>query len=468
MATVPGQSDVVLPDASVGTLLRSVCTLSGPLVAANVSRTLMGFVDFAMVSALGPEAQAAVFPAGVMVFVVIAFGFGISACVNTFVSQALGRQELRQCGEFAWAGMYVSVAVGVIALAAWPVMPGLFNLFGHEPEVIRLEVIYGRLMLLTVAPTLLGKTISDFFTGIHKPMVMLVATVLSNIFNVGANYVLIFGKFGFPALGVAGAGWGTLAATLVYLAIMGGAFFYKKYRIPFYTMPLRGPSADHIGRLLALGVPMGLQFTADVVAWAVFTAFLVGAFGTEALAANNIVIQWIHVSFMPAVGIGMALTALVGKAIGQGHPDLAVRYTRLTLGLCLAYMGVMGGLFLVIPGPLADLFTDEPGVMHWTRYLFMLGAAFQLFDAMGIIYTSALRGTGDTKWPAVASIILCYGVFIPGALWIRYSFPQAGPVGPWIFATIYIILLGLALWWRFARGAWRRIDLFSSQDEHQT
>lgn len=435
--------------------------LAGPMIASMISRTAMSFVDFAMVSQLGTEAQAAVMPAGILLFCGVSFGMGSVQAVNTLVAQCFGRGEQRECAAFTWQGIYVSIAFGVAVLGLWPILPVVFHWIDHPPAVTAMEITYAQIGLLHIGPAIGAVAISGFFNGIHRPAVGFAATIIANLFNALANYALIFGHFGFPAMGIAGAAWATVAASFVNFAILGGWMFLPSYRHLYGVWAMRHFSWPRMGRLGRVGLPMGAQFTTDIIGWAIFTNLLVGMFGTVHLAANNIAFKFIELSFMPALGMGAALTSAVGKCIGSGRPDEARRFVRWCLAMLMVYMGGIGVAMVVFRHGFVGLLSDDPQVIHVAGGILILAAVFQISDAMNITYMSALRGAGDTHWIAAVNVALVMLVLL-GASWVlALARPQWGSLGPWIGATAYIVLLAFAQWGRYRWGPWERLRLFA-------
>jgi MATE family multidrug resistance protein len=209
-----------------------------------------------------------------------------------------------------------------------------------------------------------------------------------------------------------------------------------------------------IRRMLRFGLPAGVQFSVDIAAFTVFTLLLVGRFGTTQLAAHNLVFKLLEVSFMPAVGMGMAVQAAVAKAIGAGDPALARRIVRWATGFTCGYMGVVAVGYLGFRYPLAHALTDSPEVVGYAVQLLLLCAVFQLFDAVGITHGHALQGAGDNRWQAIASATLVIGVLVGGGYAAAILRPEWGCLGPWAAATAYIITLGLTLWARWRFGPW--------------
>jgi MATE family multidrug resistance protein len=167
---------------------------------------------------------------------------------------------------------------------------------------------------------------------------------------------------------------------------------------------------------------------------------------------------------MPPVGVAIAMASLIGHAIGEGRHGLAMRRANIAMALAGSYMVVMSVAFLLLRRPMMSYWTDDAAVVAAGVVMLVWIAAFQVFDGLGIIYVNALRGAGDTKVPALLVALHCWGIFITGGYLMATYRPEWGPGGPWMMATVYIILLGLILRWRFNRGAWRSIDLFRRMD----
>jgi len=434
--------------------------LAVPNMLTTVSATIMSFVDFAFVSQLGSEAQAAVGNAVVLTWSLLGLGTGITGVVTTFASQALGRNEPREGAAYLWQAIWLSAGFGLFCLLLSPLVRYVYANFGHAGKVVMLETQYTQVMFAAAFPILAASALSHYFNGIHRPIVTTISVVAANIFNAVADYALIFGHFGLPAMGVAGAATATLIAAGLRAAFLLGMLalpvFRERFR-PFAAMRL---NLQRLRNLLRVGGPVSLQTAADIAAWALFANWIIGRFGTVQLAATHIVWKFMELSWLPALGIGSAVNALVGKAIGQGRPDLAQRRTRLGLICCLTYMAAMGLAFLLFRWQLVGLLANEEKVLAWGARLMIIAAAFQLFDPLCIIYSNALRGAGDTKIPSAIVIGYCYGLVIVGGRLISAVWPEGESLGPWLMSAAYVMLLGSTLRLRWNGGSWRRIDLF--------
>jgi MATE family multidrug resistance protein len=198
---------------------------------------------------------------------------------------------------------------------------------------------------------------------------------------------------------------------------------------------------------------------ADVLAWSMFSSFVMARAGEDAMAANMFSFRFMSVSFMPALGIGTAITALVGRYIGMGRPDLAMHRAHLGFKVNVTYMLTCGLLFFVFRHELMRLFSDKPEVLRIGSTLLVFAAVFQLSDAMYCTYSGALRGAGDTFVPAMATGIMNWTMSVGLGYVIVRLHPEWGAAGPWTIATIYSITLSTYIYIRFKRGGWRSIRL---------
>jgi len=443
------------------TSLKYMLKLAAPMVVAHISFTIMQFVDRFMVSRLGTEELAAILPAGYVGFLPAAFAIGVMTSVNTFVSQSLGRGDKKACSNYCWQAIYMGVAYSVVVLIImWPAAPTIFKMLGHEPEVAAMEVIYLRIMLYVQVLAVFVWASSQFFMGVHRPVVMMYSAIAGQVVNVVANYMLIFGKFGFPAMGIAGAGWGTFIGIATGSAIRMAVFLIGDINTSFKSRHSLNVDFARMKDLLKVGFPAGIGLMVNIALWGVILFGMVGLFGKEAKAATSAVLSSVNVSVMPVVGLATALTAAVGKAIGEGKKDVAIKQTSVCLRIGLVYMGLIGLCLLLFRNEIMTFWSPDDAVISIGIKILVLAAIYQVFDAATLIYNGSLRGAGDTLWLAAVSafgVIIVLGI---GSLCFITLFPGLGALGPWSAATLSIITVGLANRWRFKSNRWMRIDLF--------
>ena len=443
------------------TSFKYMLKLAGPMVITTISFTIMQFVDRFMVSRLGTAALAAIVPAGLVSFLPASFVIGAMSSVTIFVSQSLGRGEKENCSNYCWQAIYMALAfLAVVFVVMWPSAPAFFRMLGHEPEVANMEVIYLRIMLYAQVIAVFIWASSQFFMGIHRPIITMYAALCGQVVNVAANYVLIFGKFGFPEMGIAGAGWGTFIGIVVGAGIRVGVFLGDDINAQFHSRQTMQLDFAKMGDLLKVGLASGLELMVNVALWAVVLFALIGTLGKEPMAATSAVLAWTNVSLMPLVGIGRALTAAVGKSIGAGRKDMAVKQTDICLRVALVYTVLMGLMFVIFRNGLMSLWSSDTRVIAIGANILICAAVYQIFHAVRIIYSSSLRGAGDTVWLAVVSVLGAAVVLGGGGLLMVKLFPSFGALGPWAAGTASITAVCLANRARFKSNNWMRIDLF--------
>lgn len=443
------------------------------------SYTVMQFVDSLMVAQVGPLEVAAQGNGGIWAFTPIAFSMGVLTVVNTFVSQNLGAGKPQRGARYAWAAIWLSVLIWLcIMLPGAALLPWFFGTMGHSAELQAMETGYGQILLVGAILMLASRGIHHYFFGMHRPKVVAVSAVIGNLVNVTANYVLIFGERGLPelglpgvpgvpAMGVYGAAIGTVIGTTVELAIPACIFLGPKMNREYQTRSQWRPDVGAIKDLLRIGWPPAVQFGNEITCWAIFMSVLVGRFGEAHMTAGWAALRFMHLSFMPTVGFSVAATSLVGRYIGAGDHDTAAKRARLAVFMSVGYMTVCAILFVVFRHELIGMFVATQRVDGETAaeiiriggVLMICAAVFQTADALGIVYSGALRGAGDTVWPGVVTIIYSWLFIVLGGWAIAVTFPQLESLGPWLGAAAYIIIYGITMAWRFESGKWRSIRL---------
>lgn len=444
---------------STASPLRELLLLAAPTVAQMASYTLMQFIDtWILARAGGVIAPTAAANSGMLSFSAISLGMGVMFVVNALVSQAFGRKDARECGRFLWQGIWFAVAFSLILIPVSAAGPAVFRWMGHGKDLVRPESTYLRIVLDAAFLKLGATAIEQFLMGINRPTAVAVATVTGVAVNAVAAWVIVLGRLGFAPHGVAGAAMAQNIGVGTELLCISIAAFLPGVRGNFNLLDWV-PRANEMWTLLKLGIPSGIQVVSEVLAWSAFSMWVMAPFGTEAMAANIFVFRYMSVSFMPAYGFSVAVTALVGRSIGARRPDLAVARANLGFKVTCIYMLTCGLLLFVFRFQLIGLFTTDPKVLATGATLLIFAAVYQLFDAVYIIFNGALRGAGDTLIPAIVTGGLCWSITVFVSRFIATHWPQLGPIGPWISASAYGMILGVFIVTRFMRGRWKQIDL---------
>jgi len=438
-----------------------VIRLAVPSVLNMVSLTVMQFVDARMVAELGKGVLGAQFIGGMSAFVSATFFMGVLTCVNTYASQNLGAGRPGRAAVYGWQGIWIALSAWALLAALIPLAPALFALFPHSPEVQALETRYFQVLMGGVGLILCARAVGSFFIGIHKPVVPLAAGAVGNGVNILANYVLIFGKWGFPALGLTGAGLGTVIGSGVEALIILAFFLVGPVARRFHVRRSLCLSWWAVKDLFRIGAPAGGMFLSEILMWLVFMGVIIGRFGKPHLDAAAILNRYFHLCFMPALGVSAANTALVGRYCGAGRPGVAWRRAHAALILIEVYMVTVGLVLWLAREPLVAFFNQagDPAVQHIATTAFLVILVVQAFDALSVTFIGALRGAGDTFWPGVMQVALAWGLGVGGGALVTTLRPEWGSLGAWAVVALYVSVLGVVMWRRFLGGRWRRMHV---------
>jgi MATE family multidrug resistance protein len=460
-AQSPANDDLEQPGS-----LRELLRVSLPLMISSGSLSLMHIVDRIYLSHWSVEALAASAPAGIMYWTLFSLPFGIAVYTNTFVAQYFGSRRPERVVASVWQGLWLALAGGLLLAAVAPFSESIFRLAGHEADVLRLEAPYFSILCIGAAPALLSAALSAFFSGRGRTLIVMWVNVFVSLMNVGLDYVMVFGLGPIPEMGIRGAAWATnIASTtscLLFLALM--AWEARQEGYPLWTCRRFDPGL--LARFLRYGASAGVQNFVDVAAFMLFV-ILIGRIGTHELAATNIAFNLNSMAFIPMFGMGTALMTLVGRRIGERRPDLAVRTTRYAFNISAVYMLVFAALYLGLPDVMlipyggagnAESFEQvRPIVVTLLKFV----AAYSFFDAMAIIYGSAIRGAGDTTFSLWWTCSTGWLLMVLPAFVVYYALesPAHRLIGCWSAATFYIVVVGIGFALRFRGGKWQAMSV---------
>jgi MATE family multidrug resistance protein len=438
---------------------RQLLTLAFPLILSTGSWSLQHFVDRIFLAWYSPEAIAASTPAGILNYTLMSLFVGTAGYVSTFVAQYYGAGRHERIGPSVWQGLYVSL-IGAIAMALLiPFADPAFRLIDHGLEIRRHETVYFSILCLGAFPAIAGSALAGFFSGRGETWPVLWANLLATVVNIALDYLLIFGVGLFPELGIAGAAIATniamTAALLFYCLLIARADHDHRFRI------VRGWRFDPelFARLMRFGFPTGVQFFVDMAGFTVFL-LIVGRLGTMSLAATNIAFNINTLAFMPMIGLGMAISILVGQYLGRDDAPLAERCVSVGLRVTLLYMGTVAILYVLTPGLFlapyaiyapAGSFEDIRGL---AIVLLRFVALYSVFDVLTIVFAAALKGAGDSRFVMYMICCLSLGVLIIPS-YVAVEVFGLGILAGWTIATGYVSLLGVAFFLRFRNGKWK-------------
>jgi MATE family multidrug resistance protein len=432
--------------------LRDLIVLAVPVVLSELGWMAQGVVDNIMVGRLGPAAIGAVSLGNALYYTPSLFGIGLLLGLDTLVSQAYGRRDHNECHRWLAQGVYLACIVTpplmlVVAALSYG-LPG----FGVNAAVADPASSYLRILNWSTLPLLLYGGTRRYLQGVGQVRVITLTYVLANLLNWGGDWVLIYGHWGFPALGVAGSALSTCIARVgMAIAMLACAWRYERKRGHPLLRHWAGPNLIQMRHLLRLGAPAAGQILLEVGAWSLST-FSAGYLTPVALATHAIALNYASISYMVPLGVSAAAAVSVGHAIGAGDPARARRAGWLALGLGTSFMIVAGVVFLFAPKPLIALYTTDPRVLAVGPTLLWIAAAFQIFDGIQTVCTGALRGLGETRVPMIANFIGYWILGLPLGLTLCFIL-RWGIYGMWIGLTLALIVISLTLLARWRRDS---------------
>jgi MATE family multidrug resistance protein len=438
---------------------REVLFMAVPLILSTGAWSVLHFVDRMFLTWYSPEAIAAAMPAGILNFTIMSLFIGTAGYVNTFVAQYHGSKRFERIGPSLWQGIYISLFGGLFLLFLSPFSATIFRFIGHAPAVREQEIIYFRILCLGAAPPIMASALAGFFSGRGESWPIMWVNTLATLLNIVLDYAFIFGRWGSPEMGIKGAALATVLSgcfsVLFYLLLL----FRRSYNRIYRTMSGWAFEAELFTRMLRFGLPNGVQFMLDMAG---FTAFilLVGRLGTAELAASNIAFNINTLAFMPMIGFGIAISVLVGRNLGENNPAAAEYSVWSVFQLTLFYMGLISLSYVLFPeiyiaafAARADPESFRP-IRDIALVLLRFVAVYSVFDAMNIIFASAVKGAGDTRFVMLMIVSLALGGLVVPSYMAIIIF-KMNIYSAWIIVTVYIILLGACFLWRFLGGKWK-------------
>ena len=434
--------------------LGGMIALALPVVLSELGWMAQGVVDTIMVGRLGPVAIGAVALGNAVYYTPSLFGIGLLLGLDTLVAQAYGRKDHDECHRWLAQGVYLACIVTPPLMILVATLSFGISHFGVNAAVAGPAASYLRILNWGTLPLLLYGGTRRYLQGVGQVRVITVTYVLANLLNWGGNWVLIYGKLGFPAMGVSGSALSTcIARVSMAVALIAFAWRYERKRGHPLFEHWAGPQLARLRQLVRLGAPAAGQIVLEVGAWNLAT-FSAGYLDPVALATHSIALSYASLTYMVPLGVSAAAAVSVGHAIGAGDPARARRAGWLALGLGTAFMLCAAVVFLVAPGPLIALYTRDPRVLAVGPSLLWVAAAFQVFDGIQTVSTGALRGLGETRIPMFANLVGYWVIGLPLGFTLCFVL-HWGIYGTWIGLTLALIVISLTLLLRWRRDSAR-------------
>lgn len=439
------------------TTLRELLRLALPMVVSQGAFAVMIFTDRLFMSFIDATHIAASLGGGVAAFFCFSFFMGLITYGNALVAQYLGAGEFAKCPLVATQGALITIGSMPMLVVMAYFGGKAFDVIGHDPAQVPLEKTYFYILMAGSVFTLLKACLACYFSGIGRTRIVMVADLLATALNIPLSWLLIFGKFGFPELGIAGAALGTIASTLFGIAVFLYFYLSADHQRQFHVAQSFRLDRGIMRRYLRLGMPSGLESFMNISSFNLFL-LLFQSYGVVQGAAMAIVFNWDMLSFIPMLGLNIGVMSLMGRFVGAGNIDRANQVISSGFILGLGYAGVLAILFLVFREPLVDVFATSEGNFGEIRELaiyMMIGlVSYMLADATILVAGGVLRGAGDTRWIMITSTTVHWLMLVAQYFVIVvYGF---GPrVSWWVFVAM-LITLALLYLGRLLGGTWRQ------------
>ncbi len=439
-----------------------------PLIISSASLTVMQFCDRLFLARFSADAIRAAVPAGIFSFTLFCGFFALVGYGGTFVAQYWGSNDRAGCGRATAQAVLMSLLCWPLVLALIPFGLWVLWLCDHGPAVYEAEKQYFSILMFGSLPALLNSAVNGYFSGRGETRTVMTANVTANLLNIVLDYAMIFGHWGFPRMGIAGAAWATVISGMVAPLYLFALYFGRRANALCATRSTFRFHGPLFRRLLRFGLPAGGHLMLDLTSFTLFV-LLIGRIGELELAVSNVALSINLLAFMPVLGLGHAASIVVGQYQGRGDSASAARAGWRATVLGTVYMSTLGLTYVLFPSFYLALFagTGEGALtlaelLPAGRVLLWMLAAWSVADACGIVLSGALKGAGDTRFVMWFFLFAGYGLFAVGevvlVLWLK-----AGLLAAWGWSVVYVLVLGVGFVWRFASGRWKNIDLLGRE-----
>lgn len=430
--------------------------LAYPVMLSQLGQVSVGVADSMMVGRLGAIPLAAASLGNSIFFVIMMFGIGVSMGITPLVSVAEGKGKPKRISRLFSHGLWINAATGLIlTMLVLGLSQGL-HFLNQPEEVVILAVPYLLIITASLIPLMVFQTFKQLAEGLSQTRQAMYITIFCNLVNVLLNWVLIWGVWGFPELGLNGAGWATLISRVLMMILMGGYVLYsKRYRV--FQLRLLNPKASlpMVSRILKIGIPTGFQYIFEVSAFST-AAIMMGWIGVNALAGHQIALNLASISYMMATGLSTAGMIRVSNQIGKGNLS-GMREAGMTVfGMVIAFMLVCAVVFFAFRFFLPTLYIDDPEVISLSASLLIIAGLFQLSDGVQVVGLGVLRGLEDVKVPTLVTLMAYWVLGLPLGYVLAFEFGWAEK-GVWIGLLIGLTITAVMLFYRFHQLSKKKI-----------
>ena len=442
--------------------MRETVNMALPMIVSCACDTMMIFIDRLFLAKVSTHHMNAAMLGGLSIFMLTTFFVGLIGYSTALVAQYFGSKQKEKCSIATTQSIIIALIAFPIILMLRPIIFLLFDNINLVSEQLILQKEYAGILNTFVIFGLLRSTMACFFSGTGRTKIIMFSALISMVVNVVMNYLLIFGKAGFPELGISGAAYGTIIGTVVGAAILFGVYLSKSNKEEYSVKESFHFNKRIMGRLLKFGYPAGLEFFLNFAAFN-FMIMLFHSDGPLTATAMTITFNWDLVSFVPLIGIEVAVTSLVGRYMGAGRVDYAHKATMSALKLGWIYSFFIFLLFIFFSGHLAEVFRPaenaelfEAAKPMATRMI-KLASIYVMTESAILAFAGALRGAGDTLWAMYISVAIHWLLII--VTYVVLKVLHLSAVQSWIAVVFVFTLFSISFYLRYRTGKWKEIEV---------
>lgn len=421
-----------------------------PIVMSQLGQVLVQQVDNAMVGYVGTTQLAAAAFAGNIFIIGLVFGMGFTFGLTPIIGNLFTKGKLKSAAKYLSNSIVLFTMLGIISTIVLYSVSFFFENMNQPKEVVDYAVKYYRLLVYSYLPFILFFTLKQFFEGLGNTLVAMIITLASNFINIALNYLLIFGKGGFPELGLNGAGYASLISRVLMPVLFIIVFYFHRKHSHFLFSAFRQKiELSYIRKIVKIGFPISTQMLLEVSAFAL-SAVMAGWIGTVALASHQIAIGLASMTFMLVSGISSATTVRVSHHIGKSDYLNSEKVVSAAVQMTLFFMGISAIIFILFREELASIYTNDTEVIKLSARLLLIAAFFQLFDGLQVAILGALRGLEDVNKPMLYALFSYMLISLPLAYLLAFNL-NLGASGIWISLMIGLIIASVLFWLRYKK-----------------
>jgi len=428
--------------------LKATTMVAIPVIIGQLGQMMMGVVDSIMVGRVGAAPLAASSIAHGLFMLLMVIGIGVALALSPLVSIQLGAGKPKECGVVLRQGLLVNMLVGVVLMIVNNSAAVTIRYMDQPPEVVGQAIAYMETLGWSMVPMMLFLTYKQFIEGLSVMRPAMIITLLANLVNIFANWVLIFGNLGAPEMGLVGAGWATFSTRIsMAVAIVIYVYSVRKFKPYDITLHYRSINRKVMKEILRVGLPGGFQYFFEVGAFA-GSAILIGWLGTLPLAAHQIALNLAAITYMFALGFSSAAAIRVGLAMGRKdrHGMRMAGFSAFSLAVAMTL--IFATVFVVFRYTLPGFYIDDPQVIEVAASLLLIAALFQISDGTQAVGIGVLRGLTDVRIPTIITFIAYWLIGLPGGYLLGFTF-GLGVEGVWYSFVVALTVSAILLSVRF-------------------